>query len=161
MAGHMAASGGGRAPFPGMGRGEALSELRTFAGLRNWPRGDKLGTHSFRRGAARPILEAGALFPSFCDLANGILPPASFTWTWATRKPPPGLQWSREGRATNDFPGASFDPAGLWPKVRGLLSFRLGILLRLGLSEGIRPLGRNSGSNSPEIPNSPEEIRSP
>ena len=39
-----------------------LSELRYFAEGREWPRATKLGTHSFRRGAARAILEAGGSF---------------------------------------------------------------------------------------------------
>ena len=39
-----------------------LSELRYFAAGREWPRAAKLGTHSFRRGAARAILEAGGSF---------------------------------------------------------------------------------------------------
>ena len=39
-----------------------LSELRDFAAGREWPREGKLGPHSFRRGAARAILEAGASF---------------------------------------------------------------------------------------------------
>ena len=39
-----------------------LAELRYFAEGREWPRANKLGTHSFRRGAARAILEAGGPF---------------------------------------------------------------------------------------------------
>ena len=39
-----------------------LSELRYFAEGREWPRANRLGTHSFRRGAARAILEAGGSF---------------------------------------------------------------------------------------------------
>ena len=36
-----------------------LTELRAFAGARNWPRGDKLGTRSYMGGDARANLEAG------------------------------------------------------------------------------------------------------
>ena len=39
-----------------------ISELRFFAAGREWPRANKLGTHFFRRGAARAILEAGGSF---------------------------------------------------------------------------------------------------
>ena len=49
--------------FLGWNGKRALSGLRGFAAGRNWPRGGKLGTHSFRRGAARAILEAGGSFP--------------------------------------------------------------------------------------------------
>ena len=49
--------------FPGRNGKRALSELRDFAAGREWPRGGKLGTHSFRMGAARAILEAGGSFP--------------------------------------------------------------------------------------------------
>ena len=49
--------------FPGWNGKRALTGLRAFDAGRNWPRGAKLGTHSFRRGAARAILEAGGSFP--------------------------------------------------------------------------------------------------
>ena len=49
--------------FPGWNGERVLSDLRGFAAGRNWPRGGKLGTHSFRRGAARAILEARGSFP--------------------------------------------------------------------------------------------------
>ena len=49
--------------FPGWAGRGVLSGFRTFAEGRNWPRGEKLGTRSFRRGAARAILEAGGSFP--------------------------------------------------------------------------------------------------
>ena len=48
--------------FPGWAGKKVTSELRPFAEGRNWPRGEKLGTHSFRGGAARAILEAGGPF---------------------------------------------------------------------------------------------------
>ena len=48
--------------FPGWNGKRVLSELRDFAAGREWPRGGKLGTLSFRRGAARAILEAGGSF---------------------------------------------------------------------------------------------------
>ena len=48
--------------FPGWNGKRVLSELRDFAAGREWPRGGKLGTHSFRRGDARAILEAGVSF---------------------------------------------------------------------------------------------------
>ena len=51
--------------FPCWAGEKVLTELRAFAGTRNWPRSDKPGTHSFRRGAFRAILEAGGPFPSF------------------------------------------------------------------------------------------------
>ena len=49
--------------FPSWAGKKALPELRAFSGARNWRRGDKLGTHSPRRGAARAILEAGGSLP--------------------------------------------------------------------------------------------------
>ena len=48
--------------FPGWNGERVLSDLRGFAAGRNWPRGGKLGTHSFRRGAARAALEARGSF---------------------------------------------------------------------------------------------------
>ena len=48
--------------FPTLSGEKVLSELRTFAGSKNWPRSAKLGAHSFRRGAARAVLEAGGPF---------------------------------------------------------------------------------------------------
>ena len=52
----------GGALFEGWTGKRVLSELRFFAEGRGWPRANKLGTHSFRRGAARAILEAGGSF---------------------------------------------------------------------------------------------------
>ena len=49
----------GEPPSPGRAGKKVLTEPRALAGARNWPRGDRLGTHSFRRRAARAILEAG------------------------------------------------------------------------------------------------------
>ena len=48
--------------FPGWAGKRVMSELRAFAEARNWPRSEKLGTRSLRRGAARAILEAGGSF---------------------------------------------------------------------------------------------------
>ena len=48
--------------LPGRNGKRVLSGLRDFAAGREWPRGGKLGTHSFRRGAARAIPEAGGSF---------------------------------------------------------------------------------------------------
>ena len=52
----------GEALFEGWAGKRVLSDLRDFAMGREWPRATKLGTHSFRRGAARAILEAGDSF---------------------------------------------------------------------------------------------------
>ena len=40
-----------------------MAELRAVTVARSWPRGDKLGTHSIRRGVARAILDAGGSCP--------------------------------------------------------------------------------------------------
>ena len=45
-----------------MGRGEVLTEFREFGEPKEWHGAGRLGTHSFRRGAARAILEAGVPF---------------------------------------------------------------------------------------------------
>ena len=45
--------------FPGWAGRKVLPEFGALAGTRNWPRNDKLGTHSFRGGAARAVLGAG------------------------------------------------------------------------------------------------------
>ena len=52
----------GGALFEGWTGKRVLAELRYFAEGREWPRANRLGTHSFRRGAARAILEAGGSF---------------------------------------------------------------------------------------------------
>ena len=52
----------GGALFEGWAGKRVLSELRYFAAGRERARAAKLGTHSFRRGAARAILEAGGSF---------------------------------------------------------------------------------------------------
>ena len=41
---------------------KVLTELRAFGELREWRGAGRLGTHSFKRGAARAILEAGGSF---------------------------------------------------------------------------------------------------
>ena len=48
--------------FPAWSGKRVLSELRAFAGSRQWDRAGRLGTHAFRRGAARAILKAGGSF---------------------------------------------------------------------------------------------------
>ena len=48
--------------FPGWNGKRVLSDLRGFAAEREWPRGARLGTHSFRIGAAKAALEAGGSF---------------------------------------------------------------------------------------------------
>ena len=48
--------------FPGWAGKKVLAELRGFADLKEWRGSGRLGTHSFRRGAARATLEAGASF---------------------------------------------------------------------------------------------------
>ena len=62
VAGHKAACGRRGTPSSGWAGRRALSELRAFAEARNWPRSEKLGTHSFRRGAARAVLGARGSF---------------------------------------------------------------------------------------------------
>ena len=52
----------GGALFEGWTGKRVLAELRYFAEGREWPRAARLGTHSFRRGAARAILDAGGSF---------------------------------------------------------------------------------------------------
>ena len=52
------------------------SDLRDFAAGREWPRGAKLGAHSFRRGAARTILEAGGSFSQL--LRSGQWPSSAY-----------------------------------------------------------------------------------
>ena len=42
-------SAAGEPSSPGRAGKKRTSDLRAFAGARNWPRGDKLGTHSIRR----------------------------------------------------------------------------------------------------------------
>ena len=56
--------------FPGRAGNNVLTELRASAWARKWPRSDKLGTHSFRRGAARAILEAGGSFSQLLRLGQ-------------------------------------------------------------------------------------------
>ena len=48
--------------FPGCAGEKALAELREFEELKDWREAGRLGAHSFRRGAARAILEAGGSF---------------------------------------------------------------------------------------------------
>ena len=48
--------------FPGWAGRKVLPEFGALAGTRNWPRNDKLGTHSFRGGAARASREAKGSF---------------------------------------------------------------------------------------------------
>ena len=48
--------------FPGWKGKRALSDIRASAAGRNRSRGEKLGTHSLRGGAARAILGAGGSF---------------------------------------------------------------------------------------------------
>ena len=64
----------------------------------------------------------GAPPPSFCGRASRIPPPTSFPWTWDAGMPTPWLRPSWKVRTTNDFPGTSFDPAGLRPSARALHS---------------------------------------
>ena len=48
--------------FPGCAGEKVLAELRASGELKEWHGAGRPGAHSFRRGAARVILEAGASF---------------------------------------------------------------------------------------------------
>ena len=77
---------------PGWAARKVLKELRSFAQLKNWQRGARMGTHPFRRGAGRDILGAGGSFPQFLrsgrilEIARGPLQSVSRSSSGASRQ---------------------------------------------------------------------------
>ena len=161
MAGHKTASGGGRAPLPGVGREQGALKALDF----RW--GAEMAT--MRQAGNSLLRERGR---SGHSGARGLLFPAFSIWPMAPFRLPalPGCgsrgshchgSRTRGGvkrRLAFQVRAQTLQAFGLESMACGCFGWGFCFISGFPLLE---PLGRNAGANSPGILNSPEKIRAP